>query len=394
MPSWRSASRSSQNSLVFLKGGLLMSIVDVQWHPYRIPLRTTFNTAHGALTIREGAIVEVMTSEGINGVGEIAPLPIFSGDTLHDALVVLPSLVAHMRGQSLSAALAWLYKQQEQVSLSSAAVCGLECALLDAQSKLQGCSMSTLLATEHVCPRESVQVNAVIGTSTIATAVDYAREALERGFTCIKLKMGTGLHEEIERVAALREAIGPHIRLRLDANESWSFEQAVTILNACAPFAIEYVEQPLRAYDLIGMYQLRQVVPVPIAADEALYNLASARRILTWEAADVLIIKPQLTGGLRAARQIIQEATTRAVQCVITSVLETGIGLAATLHLAAATHDITLACGLATLPLLANDLLLDDIVMQQGSLTVPTGPGLGIQLDRDAHHFCVGEKKP
>ena len=150
----------------------------------------------------------------------------------------------------------------------------------------------------------------------------------------------------------------------------------------------------MRAYDLIGMYQLRQVVPVPIAADEALYNLASARRILTWEAADVLIIKPQLTGGLRAARQIIQEATTRAVQCVITSVLETGIGLAAALHLAAATHDITLACGLATLPLLANDLLLDDIVMQQGSLTVPTGPGLGIQLDRDAHHFCVGEKKP
>jgi len=361
-----------------------MSIVDVQWYLYRVPLRTSFNTAHGALTTREGAIVEVMTSEGINGIGEIAPLPIFRGDTLHDALLALPSLVARMRGQSLSAALTWLYDQQEQVTLPTSVVCGLECALLDAQSKLQGCSVSALLVAEHVCPREHVQVNAVIGASTISTTLRYAQEALATGFTCIKLKMGTGLHEEIERVAALREAIGPDVRLRLDANESWSFEQAVTILEGCAPFAIEYVEQPLPAYDLTGMYWLRQVVSVPIAADEAVYNLASARRILDWGAADVLIIKPQLMGGLRAARQIIQEATTRVVPCVVTSALETGIGLTAVLHLAAAMHDITLACGLATLPLLADDLLLDDIVIHQGSLAVPSGPGLGIQLDRVA----------
>src|SRR5437588_12492201 len=99
------------------------------------------------------------------------------------------------------------------------------------------------------------------------------------------------------------------------------------------------------------MSTLRQAVSIPIAADEAVHSLESARLVMEHEAADILVIKPQLAGGLRLVQQIIADATAWGIQCVITSTIETGIGLTAALHLAAATA-ITLECGLATLSLL------------------------------------------
>jgi o-succinylbenzoate synthase len=206
------------------------------------------------------------------------------------------------------------------------------------------------------------------------------------GFGCVKLKVGMGenLQEEIGRIAAVREAIGPEMHLRLDANEAWSLEEAIAILSHCVPYAIQYVEQPLKAYDLNGMQALRHAVPIPIAADEAVHSLESARRIMEHAAADVLVIKPQLAGGLRTGQQIITEATQRGIQCVITSTIETGIGLTAALHLAAASPAITLECGLAMLSLLADDLLVDELPLHRGFLEVPGGHGLGVELDRKA----------
>jgi len=260
-------------------------------------------------------------------------------------------------------------------------------------------------------PRPGVQVNAVVGARATEAAVKAAKEAVAAGFGCVKLKVfqypqtGRGLapppphgkythkplkkqvkmHQgEVARVAAVREAIGPDIRLRLDANEAWSLEQAIAILSNCAQFDIQYVEQPIKASDLAEMRTLRQAAPMPIAADEALYDLKSARHILDSRAADILIVKPQLAGGLRVGQQIIQEAAQRGTRSVVTSTIETGIGLVAALHLAAASPAITLECGLATRHLLVDDLLIDDLPIRNGFLAVPSGPGLGVVLDREA----------
>jgi len=408
-----------------------MVIIDVQWRTYRLPLRSVFTTAHGAITAREGAIVEIITDQGISGIGEIAPLPEFAvaGGILHEALTLLPVLTAHLRGKTLREALDLLrsnvwpglkdtagewptYGERDDAAsrrgrftvptadLSASvftnspaasfkpgpATCGLETALLDALGKAEGCGISTLLCATHPGPRQRVQVNATVGARATEAAVTCAQEAIAAGFACVKLKVGWE-HEsqaEIERVAAVREAIGPNAHLRLDANEAWNLEQAIAILSNCAQFDIQYVEQPIKACDLVGMRTLRQAVPVPVAADEAVYSLQSARDVLDSEAADILVVKPQLAGGLRAGQQIIQEAAQRGVRCVVTSTIEAGIGLVAALHLAAASPAITLECGLATLHLLVDDLLMEDLPIRNGYLTVPTGPGLGILLDDEA----------
>jgi L-Ala-D/L-Glu epimerase len=393
MPSWRSASQISPGSracLRELRKTVSMDIIDVRWRSYRLPFLHSFSTAHSVMTAREGIIVQVTTSQGISGFGEVAPLPAFAGESLAHACALLPPLAAQLRHKTLHEALDFVYSQKQTKAAST--LCGLEIALLDALGKAEGCAVSTLLSPSGTVPRTAVPVNAVIGVRSTAPAVAAARDAKKNGFRCVKLKVGLGLsaHEEIERVASVRDAIGPAMHLRLDANEAWHLEEAIAILSQCVPYDIQYIEQPLKAGDLAGMRALRRAIPIPLAADEAVHSLDSARLILDSEAADILVIKPQLAGGLRLSQQMIQLATERDVQSVITSSIEAGIGLSAELHLAAASPAVTLECGLATLDLLIDDLLIDELPIRAGLLPVPPGPGLGVELDRQAlDRYCV-----
>src|SRR6266849_3641110 len=386
MPSWRSASPIFPGSCACLRYAGSMKIFDVQLRNYRLPFLNSFSTAHSIMTAREGIIVQVTTRQGISGIGEIAPLPAFGGGSLADARKLLPALVARLHYKTLHEALDLVLAEGKAGSKAASTLCGLEIALLDLIGKAEGCGICTLLSPAGSAPRAAVPVNAVIGARATEAAIATARDARKNGFRCVKLKVGWGVsvHEEIERIAAVRDAIGPAMHLRLDANEAWNLEEAIAILSQCFPYDIQYIEQPLKAHDLAGMRTLRQAIPIPIAADEALHSLESARLVLDSEAADILVIKPQLAGGLRVGQRIIQAATGRGVRSVITSTLEAGIGLVAALHLAAASPAVTLECGLATLDLLSDDLLIDDLPVRDGFLTVPTGPGLGVALDWEA----------
>ena len=367
-----------------------MKISDIQWHTYRLPFLHNFHTAHGVLDTREGMIVQVTTNEGVTGVGEIAPLPTFIGGSLTDAYSLLPELNGHLYHTTLYEALDML--AAEQVSTKSAStLCGLEIALFDALGKTIDRSVSTLLAPSEFTPRAAVPVNAVISAKETTIAATTALNAKQNGFSCVKLKVGLGLSisEEVERIAMVRDAIGPTMHLRLDANEAWQFEEAIAILSQSVPYDIQYIEQPLKAQDFVGMHTLRQEILIPIAVDEAVHDLESVHLVLDHEVADILIIKPQLAGGLRIAQQMIRAASERGVGCVITSTIEAGIGLAAELHFAAASPRVTLECGLATLPSLVDDLLVEELLVRDGFLEVPIGPGLGVELDQQALHKYI-----
>jgi L-Ala-D/L-Glu epimerase len=385
MPFLRSASLISPGSHVCHRHYNLMKITDIHWETYRLPFLHNFYTAHGVLDTREGVIVQVATSDGVTGVGEIAPLPTFNGGSLTDACLLLTELDGHLYHRTLYEALELL--SAEKVSAKNAStLCGLEIAIFDVLGKTMHCSVSTLLSPSEFTPRTTVPVNAVISARATILAAETALNAKQNGFSCVKLKVGLGLStsEEVERIAMVRDAIGPTMHLRLDANEAWQLDKAIAILSQCVPYNIQYIEQPMKAQDLVGMQALRQEIPIPIAADESVHDLESVYLILDNEVADILIIKPQLAGGLRIAQQMIRAASERGVGCVITSTIEAGIGLAAELHLAAVSPQVTLECGLATLPLLADDLLTEELIVRDGFLAVPTGTGLGVELDQQA----------
>ncbi|HEY0754489.1 MAG TPA: o-succinylbenzoate synthase [Ktedonobacteraceae bacterium] len=364
-----------------------MQLLDLNWSRYRVPFRSAFHTAHGSLSHRSGALIAARIDDGRVGYGEIAPLPTHNGYSLEESLSTLPRLARALRGQELPDLLRSLATWSADEQLPAPLVCGLETALLDAYGQACGLRVADVLASNALSAQGSspaaavytgVPVNAVISATTTEAALTSARVALAAGFTCLKLKLTDASPGAIERVAAVRAALGAAPRLRLDANASWQSEQARDLLVQCAPYDIEYVEQPLPTSDLYGMAELRRVSPIPLAADEALSGLASARRILRAQAADVLILKPQLAGGLQVCRRIIQEAAAQGVDCVITSTLESGIGVTAALHLAAASPAITRPCGLATLALLENDLLDTSLPIQRGTIELPAASGLGV----------------
>ena len=355
-----------------------MKILDIHWQPYSIPFAHSFATAHGDLAMREGAILMVITDTGLVGLGEMAPMPSMSGETLVEACEALAEVLPRLRESPLDTALMVIQ------NLPSSVVCGLEMALLDIHSKRDGYDIGMLLSEEPL--RTTVPVNTVIGAQSVEDVFISALSAKQRGFSCVKLKVGNTKNPaiDIERIAAARSALGSDIQLRLDANEAWTLEEARTILSQCVSYRIQYVEQPLPRRDLTGIQHLRRTISIPIALDESVSSLESAQRVLRYGAADILVIKPQLAGGLYRSRQIITEAAQRKVQCVITTTIESGISLAAALHLAAASPEVTLACGFATGHLLLDDLITDDIPISNGFIHVPTQPGLGVTLDEEA----------
>jgi O-succinylbenzoate synthase len=247
-----------------------------------------------------------------------------------------------------------------------------------------------------------VGVNATIPSLGPAPSAEAAHQAIAAGFTTLKLKAGAERETEVlvERVRAVRAAVGPDVRLRLDVNGAWDLETATERLVAVARYGLEYVEQPLPGDDAAAFAELRRRVRVPIAADEAITSLRAARAFLDAGAVDVLVVKPARVGGPVAAAEIAALAAERGVPVVVSTLFETGIGIAAALAVAAALPDVPGPWsgappdhGLATAGLLEHDLLVESLVVRDAHMRLPGGSpsgGLGISIDeRAVQRFLV-----
>ena len=216
------------------------------------------------------------------------------------------------------------------------------------------------------------------------------------GSSTLKLKAGAERETEVlvDRVRAVREAVGPDVRLRLDVNGAWDPPTAEERLEAVERFQLEYVEQPLAGDDAEALAELRRRVRVPIAADESVTSVKAARELLDAEAVDVLVVKPARVGGLVVGAEIAALAAERGVPVVVSTLFETGVGIAAALAMAAKLPEVASGAGprppdhgLATAGLLEHDLLRGELVVEDGRMWLPDEPGpggLGIEVDEDA----------
>ena len=227
-----------------------------------------------------------------------------------------------------------------------------------------------------------MEVNAIIISESPEQVASEAGKAVKSGFKCVKLKVGSGtLEHEEEMVAAVRRAVGPGTQIRLDANQAWSVEQAIESIRCLSKYNLEYVEQPVAANDIAGMATVKRAVPVPLAADESLGSIVDLHRLLDAGAADVFIVKAARLGGFKKSLRIVNEAVERGHWVVVTTSLESGIGIAAGAHLAAALPPQPKAHGLATGLLLKDDLLTGRLLPESGFLQTPANSGLGVKLN-------------
>lgn len=200
--------------------------------------------------------------------------------------------------------------------------------------------------------RDRIAVNALVGSAEEALA------AVAAGYCCVKVKRP-------ELVAPVRDAVGAGVAIRLDLNGAWEVEAAVVSIRALGEYDLEYVEQPVSSIEELAV--VRRRVDVPIAADECVRSVDDARLLARLGAADVIVLKVQPLGGVRPALAVAEAA---GVPAVVTSMMETSVGLAAGLALAAALPELPLACGLATATLLAADVVADPLLPVGGYLAV------------------------
>ena len=204
--------------------------------------------------------------------------------------------------------------------------------------------------------RDAVPVNALVPEGPID------RGSLA-GFSSVKLKVAAP--DDVERVAELRDLLGPAVAIRVDANGAWDVDMAIDVIERLYRYDVELIEQPVATLD--DLARVRRKVTVPIAVDESLRSLGDARDVERLDAADVIVLKVQPLGGVRAALAVADAA---GLPAIVTSMLETSVGLAAGLALAAALPELPFACGLGTAALLAGDVVADPLVPVDGALAL------------------------
>ena len=313
-----------------------------------IPFREPFVTAGGVVSARELVVLRLEGSDGTVGWGEAAPFEPYDGVPLERAIAALSGGGGRRPPQARAAE---------------------EIARLDLEARQEGRPLA-----EPV--RDALPVNLTLPGGPPAEVAERAREGLRAGYACFKVKVG--LPEDAERVAAVRDAVGPWPALRVDANRAWSVDEAVARIRAIEQYDLEFVEQPCRTLD--ELRQVRGRVSTPIAADESAGSARAVRRAVDAEACDVVNVKLASAGGFKPAREALRLARAKGLGAFLSSTLDGPWGIAAALQLAAA-EDLQLACGLATLELFDSPLARVLPPPKNGTLKVPAGPGLGVDVD-------------
>lgn len=365
--------------------------------PFSIGLSSPLRTAHGEITERDGFLVEVAARDDprapATGVGEATPLPgwteslaacegVLAGDdggspdpdeidphetpaARHGVALAVGDATAREAGRPLAARLA------DHAGFSESTECSAS-AEFSESARSHDAAGST---PSEAAPSPTVPVNATVGDGSRAETVAAAERAVDDGYDCIKLKVGArSVEADLSRLRGVREAVGPAVELRADANGAWDPKTARRALDGFEEVDLAYVEQPLSAESVTETARLRAATAVPIALDESL-GTHSVTAVLAAEAADVVVLKPMVLGGPDRTVAAAKLARDAGVEPVVTTTIDAAVARTAAVHVAGAIPDVG-ACGLATADLLAADLTPDPCPVSDGRIAVPDGPGL------------------
>ena len=322
-------------------------------------------SASETTTERELILVCLEGEHGLIGWGEAAPLERFDGVSVDRCVAALERQVKAVVAAPKSASATELLEAARNADPLAQALAAIDTALWDLAAQREGSPLAALLTAN---PLARVPVNAVIGADAAEAAAEQAQSAVAAGFTTLKVKVGTA--NDVERLEAIRIAIGPSVTIRIDANGAWSVNQAVAALEALEPFAIALVEEPVSGLEQTEL--LRARTKTPIAIDESVAQSGA----LVSGVADAVCLKLGRAGGVSALLAQAALARSSGTDVYIASMLDGPIGVAAALHAAAALR-VERPCGLATLDRFEG---FDGglLAASDGAIAVPLGSGLGV----------------
>ncbi|WP_306391660.1 muconate/chloromuconate family cycloisomerase [Telluria beijingensis] len=333
-------------------------------------------------------LVRIRCEDGIEGWGEATTIGGLNyGEESPDSIKVnidrhIAPLLKGMDASSPAHAMALLRKT---IQGNRFAKCAIETALLDAQGQRLGVPVSELLGGRV---RDALPVAWTLASGDTAKDIAEAEHMLDiRRHRIFKLKIGArSVREDVDHVLAIKRALGERASVRVDVNQAWSELDAVRGIAALEAGGIDLVEQPVRADNRAALRRLAARFDVAVMADEALHGPVDAFDIARTDGADVYAVKIAQSGGLFPAQQVASVAQLAGIGLYGGTMLEGGVGTAASAHLCSTWTDLSWGTELFGPLLLTEELLQEPLVYRDFTLQVPTGPGLGVRIDTEKLH--------
>ncbi|MGE7604092.1 dipeptide epimerase [Peribacillus sp. NPDC097675] len=353
-----------------------MKIESLQVSVETFPLIKPFKTALRTATEIENIMVSVRLEDGTEGLGAAAPTIAITGDSTKGIMTVIEEVIApHLIGRDIENINALSQLVQLSCVGNTSAKAAVEIALYDAVSKRWKLPLYQYLGGKSNVLKNDMTIS-VDAPDEMAKA---ALSLINGGFSTMKIKLGKDWKSDVERVACIREAVGDQIIIRVDANQGWSTKQAISIIHEIEDrkLNVDLVEQPVQAHDIDGLKEIKRSVQVPIMADESLFSPRDAMRLLSEQAVDLLNIKLMKTGGIRRALQIADMAEVAGVECMIGSMMESTVSVAAAAHLATAHPNITKID--LDAPLWIKNEPFEGIRFIKDQLIIADEPGIGVK---------------
>ena len=354
------------------------TIIDISLiRPHKLSYTTLYDVNY--------VLVQLQTDGGIEGLGEAATLggPGWSEESEESIKITIDKYLApQLIGEDPRQIESLRKKMKTAVRGNMFAKAAIEMSLFDVVGKAYGIPSYNLLGG---LVRSEIPLSWTLAIGDPDKEIDDAKKMIEQnGHFIFKIKVGgEPAQQDVMRVKRIKEALGDQVSLRIDVNQGWDRATAVRAVKQLEECGLAFIEQPVPSWDIDGMSSVARSVSTPIMADESLATLHDATILVQKEAASVFGLKVTKAGGLLGCKQLASIAEGAGLNCYVGCMIETGIGTAAYLHLAASTPNVTYGCELFGPLLLKDDIVQEKTKYSKGHIVVTDKPGLGVTLDKE-----------
>jgi len=353
-----------------------MKITDIQAKTTTIPLVRAFKTALRTVTVIENILVTVLTDSDMMGYGAAAPTAVITGDTLGAIFGGIEHIREHLIGMEIGEAEKIFQRLNGCLVGNTSAKAAVDMAVYDLIAKSLRIPLYHLLGG-MVRP---IKTDITVSLDTPQKMAEESKDRVKDGFNILKIKVGTDPDTDVERLQAIHDAVGPKIKIRIDANQGWNAKEAIQVgreLEA-RKINIELMEQPVKARDFTGMRYVREHLALPIVADESVFSPQDALELVNMGAVDGLNIKLMKCGGIYNARKIAAIAEAAGIPCMVGSMMETHVSVTAAAHFAAS-HAIVQRFDLDAPLFCSSNPAVGGISYNGSEVLFSNSPGLGIE---------------
>ena len=371
-----------------------MKITSIECIPLSIHFVKPMVMSGGAAVCSNAVLLKIHTDEGITGISETGDTSLwYMGESQDSILYNIVNIFGPqiLLGEDPFNIEKIVARMDKAVKLNNQSKAVVDYALHDIMGKALGVPVYKLLG--GLC-NEKIPLGFVMSSGTADAVAEEGLSLVKAGFKCLKLKVGAhAIEEDVEMVGELRKAVGPDIKIMIDANGGWHYHQALRMLQKAAKYDIYIAEQPVPYWDMDGMARLRRKVEMPVFADEAAKELNDLIKLTQREAVDGFFLKVPKAGGILKSRKWVAIAQSLGLTVMCGCMIDTGLGAAASAHFLAATEWMGRIEQEAIGPLnlynvpdtvskpITNDLAVKVPRYENGYLYPPDGPGMGVELN-------------